>query len=95
MIWWHQSWLALWGHENLLERTLGWYETVEPVAREIARRQGFEGVRWMKMTDPSGMEAPSNVGSFLIWQQPHFIYRRRQLSCIPLLRMTKWGHVSS
>lgn len=28
----------------------------------------------MKMTDPSGTEAPSNVGSFLIWQQPHFIY---------------------
>ena len=41
---------------------------------EIARRQGFDGVRWMKMTDPSGTEAPSNVGSFLIWQQPHFIY---------------------
>jgi hypothetical protein len=28
----------------------------------------------MKMTDPSGVEAPSKVGSFLIWQQPHFIY---------------------
>lgn len=74
MIWWHQAWQALWGHEELLARTLGWYETVEPVAREIARRQGFDGVRWMKMTDPSGTEAPSNVGSFLIWQQPHFIY---------------------
>lgn len=74
MIWWHQAWQALWGHENLLDRTLGWYETVEPVAREIARRQGFDGVRWMKMTDPTGTEAPSNVGSFLIWQQPHFIY---------------------
>ncbi len=74
MIWWHQSWLALWGHEDLLDHTLGWYETVEPVAREIARRQGFPGVRWMKMTDPSGVEAPSNVGSFLIWQQPHLIY---------------------
>lgn len=74
MIWWHQSWQALWGHPELLDRTLGWYETVEPVAREIARRQGFDGVRWMKMTDPSGVEAPSNVGSFLIWQQPHFIY---------------------
>lgn len=74
MIWWHQSWQALWGHEELLDRTLGWYETVEPVAREIARRQGFQGVRWMKMTDPSGTEAPSNVGSFLIWQQPHLIY---------------------
>ena len=74
MIWWHQSWQALWGHENLLDRTLGWYGTVEPVARGIARRQGFDGVRWMKMTDPGGTEAPSNVGSFLIWQQPHFIY---------------------
>jgi hypothetical protein len=28
----------------------------------------------MKMTDPSAAEAPSSVGSFLIWQQPHFIY---------------------
>lgn len=74
MIWWHQAWQALWGHPELLDRTLGWYETVEPVAREIARRQGFDGVRWMKMTDPSRTEAPSNVGSFLIWQQPHFIY---------------------
>lgn len=74
MIWWHQSWLALWNHPELLDRTLEWYETVEPKAREIARRQGFDGVRWMKMTDPSGEEAPSNVGSFLIWQQPHLIY---------------------
>ena len=74
MIWWHQSWLALWGHSDLLERTLDWYEKAEPKAREIAARQGFDGVRWMKMTDPSGEEAPSNVGSFLIWQQPHYIY---------------------
>ena len=74
IIWWHQAQFALYGHENLLARTLPWYETVMPIAREIARRQGFEGVRWMKMTDPSGIEAPSKVGSFLIWQQPHLIY---------------------
>ena len=74
MIWWHQAWLPLWGHGNMLERTLRWYESVEPIAREIAMRQGFKGVRWMKMTDPSGEEAPSKVGSFLIWQQPHLIY---------------------
>lgn len=74
MIWWHQAWQALWKHPNLLSRTLEWYKTVEPIAREIAHRQGYEGIRWMKMTDPSGIEAPSNVGSFLIWQQPHFIY---------------------
>lgn len=74
MIWWHEAQFALWGREKLLARTLEWYASVEPVAREIARRQGFEGVRWMKMTDPSGTEAPSKVGSFLIWQQPHLIY---------------------
>ncbi len=74
MIWWHQAQFALWGREELLARTLDWYPSVEPVAREIARRQGYEGIRWMKMTDPSGIEAPSKVGSFLIWQQPHYIY---------------------
>lgn len=25
------------------------------------------------MVDPDGNESPSSVGSFLIWQQPHFI----------------------
>ena len=74
MIWWHQAQFALYGHDNLLARTLPWYESVLPLAREIAHRQGFDGVRWMKMTDPSGVEAPSKVGSFLIWQQPHIIY---------------------
>ncbi len=74
MIWWHQAQFALYGHEDLLARTLPWYESVAPVASEIANRQGFEGLRWMKMTDPSGTEAPSKVGSFLIWQQPHLIY---------------------
>ncbi len=74
MIWWHQAHFPLWGHEDLLARTLPWYGKVEPVARSIAERQGFRGVRWMKMTDPSGLEAPSNTGSFLIWQQPHLIY---------------------
>jgi len=74
MIWWHETQFALWGRPELLEKTLGWYEKALPVAKEIAQRQGFQGARWMKMTDPSGIEAPSKVGSFLIWQQPHFIY---------------------
>lgn len=74
MIIWHQAWLALWGHEHRLMRTLDWYFKAIPMAKQIAERQGFKGVRWMKMTDPSGAEAPSNVGSFLIWQQPHPIY---------------------
>ena len=74
MIWWHQAQFALWNRSELLDRTLGWYEKAYPVAKEIAKRQGFDGIRWMKMTDPSAIEAPSKVGSFLIWQQPHLIY---------------------
>lgn len=74
MIWWHQAQFALWGHPELLERSLDWYFKAAPAARDIARRQGFKGVRWMKMTDPQAGEAPSNVGSYLIWQQPHVIY---------------------
>ena len=74
MIWWHQAHFALWGHPELADRTLSWYEKAEPAARRIAERQGFKGVRWMKMTDPNAVEAPSKVGSFLIWQQPHLIY---------------------
>lgn len=74
MTYWHQAWQALWGHAADLERSLDWYFRSAPMAREIAARQGFGGVRWMKMTDPSAAEAPSNVGSYLIWQQPHLIY---------------------
>lgn len=74
MIIWHQAWLALWGHTDKLVRTLEWYFEALDEARHIAQRQGFDGVRWMKMTDPMAIEAPSNVGSFLIWQQPHIIY---------------------
>ncbi|WP_294066313.1 hypothetical protein [Proteiniphilum sp. UBA1028] len=74
MHWWHAVHFALWNRTELLERSMDWYATAYPKAKAIAERQQFEGVRWMKMTDPSATEAPSKVGSFLIWQQPHFIY---------------------
>lgn len=76
MHWWHSAHFALWGRPALLERSLTWYARpdVQAVARGIARRQGYAGVRWQKMTDPWGQEGPSSVGAFLIWQQPHFIY---------------------
>ena len=74
MIWWHQAQFPLWGHPELLERSLNWYFQAEPMARKIAQRQGYKGIRWMKMTDPSSEEAPSKTGSYLIWQQPHLIY---------------------
>jgi len=74
MHWWHAAHFALWNRPALLEKSLAWYGTIKDKARETAARQGFKGVRWPKMTDPSGDESPSPVGPFLIWQQPHFIY---------------------
>ena len=73
MIYWHQAWLPLWNHPELLKRSMKWYHQAAPNARAIAQRQGGKGLRWMKMTDPSSLEAPSSVGSYLIWQQPHII----------------------
>jgi protein-glucosylgalactosylhydroxylysine glucosidase len=74
MHWWHAVHFALWGRPALMEKSLDWYFTVADGAKAIAQRQGFEGIRWQKMTDHAGREAPSSVGSFLIWQQPHLIY---------------------
>ncbi|MFN8354491.1 MAG: hypothetical protein U0Y10_08600 [Spirosomataceae bacterium] len=74
MHWWHGVHFALWGRPEWLENSMQWYFKAEKIAREIAQRQGFEGVRWQKMTDPWGNEAPSSVGAYLLWQQPHFIY---------------------
>lgn len=74
MHWWHGTHFAQWGRLPLLQTSLNWYRQNAPRAKQIAQRQGYEGVRWPKMTDPQGGEAPSSVGSFLIWQQPHLIY---------------------
>ncbi len=74
MLMWHSFQFAQWNKPELLENQLRWFKSALPMARSIAQRQGFPGVRWMKMTDPSSKEAPSNVGSFIIWQQPHVIY---------------------
>ncbi len=74
MHWWHGVHFALWNRIDLLERSLDWYSKVAWRARKTAERQGYQGLRWQKMTDPDGEDAPSSVGSFLIWQQPHYIY---------------------
>ncbi|WP_370476358.1 hypothetical protein [Tamlana flava] len=74
MYWWHAAHYPLWGRTDLLENSMHWYFDAFEGAKEIAQRQGYKGVRWQKMTDHAGGEAPSNVGSFLIWQQPHVIY---------------------
>jgi hypothetical protein len=71
MHWWHAAHFAVWNRAPLLERSLGWYTSILPAAREKAGKQGYTGARWPKMTSLSGRDSPSNVGELLIWQQPH------------------------
>lgn len=71
MHWWHAIHYALWGRPELLEKSVDWYFKALDGAKAIAKRQGFAGARWQKMTDNEGEECPSSVGAMLIWQQPH------------------------
>ncbi|MBN1985558.1 MAG: hypothetical protein JW761_04605, partial [Prolixibacteraceae bacterium] len=74
MHWWHAAHWALWNRPEFLEKSLGYYADIFKKAKHKAEIQGYKGVRWPKMTDPTGSDSPSGVGEFLIWQQPHFIY---------------------
>ncbi|MBX5438546.1 MAG: hypothetical protein IRZ29_03275 [Thermoflavifilum sp.] len=74
MYWWHILHFALWGHPEIVEHSLQWFAKAMAEARHTAAIQGFKGVRWQKMTDPSGKRSPSSVGELLIWQEPHIIY---------------------
>ena len=80
MTWWHMVDFTLWNRPEVMKTVMNWYDiSAAQEARDISKRQGFNGLRWMKMTDPWAGEAPSNVGSFLIWQQPHYIYMAEEL----------------
>lgn len=74
MFYWHLLGQALTGEADRLGQQLDWYVATLPQAKQLAERQLYRGARWLKMTDPTAEEGPSNVGAFLIWQQPHAIY---------------------
>jgi len=71
---WHSAHFALWGRPRLLENSLGWYVGFLPQAKARAREQGVAGAWWPKMIGPDGVDSPSKVSPFIMWQQPHPIY---------------------
>lgn len=74
MYFWHCAWAPLWGHTELLERSLPWYMEHLPEARENAARNSYKGARWPKMIALGGVDSPSKVAPMLLWQQPHIIF---------------------
>jgi hypothetical protein len=68
---WHSGWQALWGHPEMLERSLPWYVGNLANARAEAARHEVHGAWWPKMVGPEGRNSPSLVSPFIMWQQPH------------------------
>ncbi|WP_423127139.1 hypothetical protein [Gaoshiqia sp. Z1-71] len=79
MIWWHSAHFYNWQRQGQMAGQLKYYKNIYPQSLEFTRLQGYKGVRWPKMVGPDGINSPSSVGSYLIWQQPHLIYLAEQL----------------
>lgn len=73
MHFWHMAWAPLWGHGDLLARSLPWYHDHLPQARLNAARNGYRGARWPKMVGCDGVDSPSPIAVLLVWQQPHLL----------------------
>ena len=71
---WHAAHFALWGHPELLERSMPWYLAHLQEAQARARAHGLQGAWWPKMVGPEGRESPSTINPFIMWQQPSPIY---------------------
>ena len=50
---------------------MNYYFKIPENAGKKAIMQGYDGVRWSKMTARQGRESPRSVGIYLIWQQAH------------------------
>ena len=71
MYWWHVAHWTLWGRQQLMEPSMGFYDRILPIAKKIAKDQGYAGARWPKCVGPEGLPSPSYLEAPLLWQQPH------------------------
>ncbi|KAF4814608.1 hypothetical protein CGCTS75_v013343 [Colletotrichum tropicale] len=76
MVIWHCAQWATWGRQQYFDRIFpSVYESLLPSSEERARKMGWDGARWPKMTElvTKGI-APGETRAFLQWQQPHPMY---------------------
>ncbi len=70
----HSAQFYQWGHTDLLEKGLSWYQQVLPLAKADAAEKGYKGACWPKMAGPDGRPTPGGINPFIIWNHPNPIY---------------------
>lgn len=71
MYYWHAAHFYAWGRTELLEKSLAWYRRILPAGQAEAPAQGFDGVRWPKMSGIDGRPGPGTINPYIIWNQPN------------------------
>ncbi|KAL4969909.1 Six-hairpin glycosidase-like protein [Aspergillus stella-maris] len=76
MLIWHNAHWVTWGREEHFDAIFPLlYETLLPSSLERAKKMGWEGARWPKMTEIiMGVSSPGGINGLLLWQQPHPLY---------------------
>lgn len=82
MRYWHQTWMPIWGHPELLAKSDEWFIKRLQNATTHASHQGYRGARWGKMLGESNIfgfgkgknsvmywESPNNINPGLVWHQ--------------------------
>ncbi|KAH7138309.1 Six-hairpin glycosidase-like protein [Dendryphion nanum] len=95
MVFWHLAHWTFWNKWSLYDRSIGIYDRFIPTSFERAQKQGYEGARIGKMSDPTGRSAPGEINSLLIWQQPHPMYfAEMEWRRFPTEKtLKKWDHI--
>lgn len=71
MHYWHSAHFAQFSRPELLDISLNSYNTHIDKLAELAKRQGYKGLRVPKMVGIGMEERPSYIAPLLLWEQPH------------------------
>ncbi|KAF9771295.1 hypothetical protein IL306_011074 [Fusarium sp. DS 682] len=73
---WHSAHWISWGRDQYFHNIFpALYEKLLPTSLTRAKKMGWEGARWPKMTETiTGRSSPGGINAHLMWQQPHPMY---------------------
>ncbi|KAL4971958.1 Six-hairpin glycosidase-like protein [Aspergillus desertorum] len=76
MVVWHNAHWVTWGRKEFFDAIFpALYEDLLPSSIARAKKMGWDGARWPKMTETNtGVSSPGGINGLLLWQQPHPMY---------------------